>query len=215
MEVTDLEIADFLRNDPAFFERNPSLLTEIVLPNQHGGVAVSLVERQQLAQRDKIRVLETKMSELLQFGEENDVIGERVHRLALALIEARDVLSMTAAVSQHLHEDFKIPHVLVSLWTQAEQDSLSEQDIHFRSWLEGLAVPYCGRHPGLDEKHWFGETGAPLKSFAIVPLLDQTNILGALVMASEDEHRFYPEMGTLFLKRIGEMVCSCLSRCNC
>jgi hypothetical protein len=38
------------------------------------------------------------------------------------------------------------------------------------------------------------------------------NAFGLLVMASEDAQRFYPEMGTLYLKRIGELVSVALLR---
>jgi len=68
MQPTEEQITEFLRADPTFFERNAHLLTEIYLPSPHGSGTVSLAERQQLAQRDKIRVLEVKMSELIQFG---------------------------------------------------------------------------------------------------------------------------------------------------
>jgi len=36
--------------------------------------------------------------------------------------------------------------------------------------------------------------------------------LGLLVMASEEAHRFYPTLGTLYLERIGEMVSTALQR---
>ena len=38
------------------------------------------------------------------------------------------------------------------------------------------------------------------------------NAFGLLAMASEDARRFYPEMGTLYLKRIGELVSVALLR---
>jgi uncharacterized protein YigA (DUF484 family) len=51
-----------------------------------------------------------------------------------------------------------------------------------------------------------------LKSFAYVPLRGQDGLLGVLAMASEDAQRFYPEMGTLYLARIGELVAAALRR---
>ena len=33
-----------------------------------------------------------------------------------------------------------------------------------------------------------------------------------LALASEDPQRFYPEMGTLYLKRLGELVSTALRR---
>jgi uncharacterized protein YigA (DUF484 family) len=35
---------------------------------------------------------------------------------------------------------------------------------------------------------------------------------GLLALASEDAQRFYPEMGTLYLKRLGELVSAALLR---
>jgi hypothetical protein len=217
MEMNDQDVVQFLRNDPQFFERNPALLTEIVLPSQHGGVAVSLVERQQLAQRDKIRVLESKLSELLQFGEENDAISERVHRLSLGLLAARNFDALVATVTHNLSEDFQVPHVALRLWAKpldegaADAEEFGPVDEELRSWADGLLSPYCGHRPGLDVADWFGETNAPLKSFAMVALRGEKTF-GLLVMGSEDEQRFYPEMGTLYLKRIGELVSVALLR---
>ncbi|HEY3328291.1 MAG TPA: DUF484 family protein [Novimethylophilus sp.] len=217
MELNDQDVAQFLRTDPQFFSRNAYLLSEIVLPSQHGGVAVSLVERQQVAQRDKIRVLELKLGELIQFGEENDAIGERVHRLSLGLLSVRNFDALVATVTHNLSEDFQVPHVALRLWAapQNHDDAGSEEfndvDAEIRNWAGGLTTPYCGHRPGLDISNWFGDIGAPLKSFAMVALRGE-NAFGLLVMASEDERRFYPEMGTLYLKRIGELVSVALLR---
>lgn len=217
MQLSDDQVADFLRNNPHFFERNAHLLADIYLPSPHGNGTVSLAERQQLAQRDKIRVLEAKMSELIQFGEENDIISEKVHRLSLGILAARNFDALVALVTHSLREDFQVPHVAIRLWAkpQSEEDNTSEEfspvDEELRSWAQGLVVPYCGHRPGLDLDNWFGETNAPLKSFALVALRGEQTF-GLLAMASEDVQRFYPEMGTLYLKRIGELLSVALLR---
>lgn len=217
MELNDQDVAQFLRADPQFFSRNAYLLSEIVLPSQHGGVAVSLVERQQVAQRDKIRVLELKLGELIQFGEENDAIGERVHRLSLGLLSARNFDALVATVAHNLSEDFQVPHVALRLWAapqdrdNAGSEEFNDVEAAIRAWADDLTTPYCGHRPGLDISNWFGDIGAPLESFAMVALRGETTF-GLLVMASEDEQRFYPEMGTLYLKRIGELVSVALLR---
>ncbi len=217
MQLTEDQISEFLRADPTFFERNAHLLTEIYLPSPHGSGTVSLAERQQLAQRDKIRVLEAKLSELIQFGEENDVISEKVHRLSLGILSARNFEALTETVVDNLREDFQVPHVALRLWAkpQSEEDSprdeFSSVDEELRSWAQGLVTPYCGHRAGLDVDSWFGETSAPLKSYALVALRGES-VFGLLAMASEDERRFYPEMGTMYLKRIGELVSVALLR---
>lgn len=217
MHPTEDQIIESLRADPQFFERHAHLLTEIYLPSPHGGGTVSLAERQQLAQRDKIRVLEAKLAELLQFGEENDAISSKVHRLCLAMLVAPTFDILMKLVVEHLHEDFQVPHVAIRLWAQpansadAAAEEFSPVDEELRGWAQSLVTPYCGHRPGLDLHNWFGEADAPLKSFALIALRGEQTC-GLLAMASEDEQRFYPEMGTLYLKRIGELLSAALHR---
>jgi uncharacterized protein YigA (DUF484 family) len=58
---------------------------------------------------------------------------------------------------------------------------------------------------------WFSESETIVKSFAYVPLRAD-RVFGLLILASEDPQRFYPEMGTLYLKRLGELVSTGLGR---
>ena len=48
--------------------------------------------------------------------------------------------------------------------------------------------------------------------FALVPLRFGEHCVGVLALASEDAQRFYPEMGTLYLLRIGELLASAMRR---
>ena len=45
-----------------------------------------------------------------------------------------------------------------------------------------------------------------------MPLRRDEQTFGMLAMGSEDPERFYPEMGTLYVTRIGEMVSAALIR---
>ncbi len=56
--------------------------------------------------REKSRTLEGKLRELVQFGEENDVISDRVHRVTLALLAARDLPALLESCTDNLREDF-------------------------------------------------------------------------------------------------------------
>jgi uncharacterized protein YigA (DUF484 family) len=44
-----------------------------------------------------------------------------------------------------------------------------------------------------------------------MPLRDGV-AFGLLALASEDAQRFYPEMGTLYLKRLGDLVSAAVAR---
>src|SRR5438034_3174434 len=100
------EIARFLRSHPQFFDQHPELLESILVPHPYGGRAIPLAERQAVALRDKARLLEGRLGELIKFGEENDAISEKVHRLAVTLVRARDFPALAHSLYFHLREDF-------------------------------------------------------------------------------------------------------------
>lgn len=209
------DVAEYLKTHPEFFAENGPLLADISLPHPHGDRAISIGERQLLALREKIRLLESRLVELIQFGEENDAIGDRVHRVSLALLTARNLDALLHAIYFNLREDFAVPHVLLRLWggTPANPDTAEFSPVsnELRGFTENLAHPYCGPHAVYETGSLFGEDSERLASFAMVALrAEQT--FGLLVLASEDPERFYPEMGTLYLKRLGELVSVALMR---
>ncbi len=214
--LTEAEVSAYLKQHPQFFEQHAELLTEMYLPSPHGGGTVSLAERQQLLQRDRIRVLEAKMADFLKYGEENDATTEKIHRLSLGLLASQNFEVLVDMLIHTLKEDFKVPYVGVRLWATANDSVDSSNSVfqpveaELKSWAQGLVQPYCGHRPGLEVDRWFGESATP-KSFALVTLKSDQAI-GLLAMASEDEQRFYPEMGTMYLKRIGELVSASLLR---
>src|SRR2546423_7043322 len=113
------DLARFLRANPQFFEQNPELLESIQVPHPYGGRAIPLAERQTVALREKTRTLEGRLAELLANGTENDAISEKVHRLAVALVGARDFPALARSLYFHLREDFAVPHVVLRVWGKA------------------------------------------------------------------------------------------------
>jgi uncharacterized protein YigA (DUF484 family) len=201
------DIARFLRTHPQFFDQNPELLETISVPHPYGGRAIPLAERQTVALREKAKLLEGKLSELIQFGEQNDAISEKVHRLSVALAGARDFPALAQSLYFHLREDFAVPHVALRVWGKsvpADFDEARPVDEAQRRHAEAMGAPQCGPAPGNPFVPWFGESGEHLRSLALVPL-GQTAVFGLLALGAEDPKRFYPEMGTLYLRRIGEL----------
>src|SRR5215207_1900453 len=106
--MTPDAVATFLQEHPEFFEQYADLLADIYIPHPHGGRAIPISERQILTLRERCKQLETKLREVIHFGEENDAIGEKVHRLALALLAARDLARVISSVHYNLREDFAV-----------------------------------------------------------------------------------------------------------
>jgi uncharacterized protein YigA (DUF484 family) len=201
------DVARFLRTNPKFFEQHPELLETIRVTHPYGGRAIPLAERQTVALREKARVLEGRLGELIQFGEENDAISEKVHRLSTALVGAPDFAALAHALYFHLREDFAVPHVALRVWGKSVpldfDESGAVNDVQ-RSQAAAMSAPQCGPAAGNPFVPWFGEVAEHVRSLALVPL-GQTAPIGLLALGSEDPQRFFPEMGTLYLRRIGEL----------
>jgi uncharacterized protein YigA (DUF484 family) len=202
------DVAEYLKDHPEFFEQYADMLAEIYIPHPHGGRTISISERQIVTLREKSRQLESKLREIIEFGEENDAIGEKIHRLTLSLLAARGVAGALSAVYLSLREDFAVPHVVLRTWRAGQRGELPEMaavSTGIRDFAASLTQPYCSAQAMVDTGTLFGESAPHLRSFSYVPLRDD-GVFGLLALASEDPQRFYPDMGTLYLKRIGELV---------
>jgi uncharacterized protein YigA (DUF484 family) len=211
--MTAEEVAQFFRTHPQFFDQHPELLESIYVPHPYGGRAIPLSERQILSLRERVKVLEAKLGELLKFGEDNDAISEKVHRLAAGLLGARDFAAAAQALQFHLREDFSVPHVALRLWGRplpagAPEGAAVEDELRAR--VEAMGAPLCGPAAGSPFLPWFGDAQEHVRSLALVPL-GQTQAVGLLALGSEDAQRFYAEMGTLYLRRIGELTAAALA----
>ncbi len=210
--MTETDIKDYLKAHPDFFERHAHLLTELFLPSPHGKGTISLAERQQIAQRDKIRVLESKFTELILTAEENEVTANKVHALTLGLLSARQVTDLHTHLVSFLNEQFQLPNAQLKLWAgegQTEEAPFIHAEESLKNWAKDLSQPYCGTLPTMDIAGWFSETPA---SLAVIPLRFQEHTFGLLAIPSDQRNRFYAGMGTLFLSRIGDLVSAALAK---
>jgi uncharacterized protein len=212
--MTSDDIARYLKEHPEFFEEHAEFLASMYIPHPHGGRAIPLAERQVLTLREKSRLLEGKLRELVQFGEENDSISERVHRVTLALLAAGQLPELLDALYQTLHAEFGVSATAVRLWAPFRADARSELATvseEARVFTESLSEPYFSSQPMFDTLSWFDAACGELASFAYLPLRAE-RLLGLLVLGSEDAHRFAPDKGTLYLTRLGETVSMALKR---
>lgn len=203
------EVAQYLQEHPQFFNEFADLLADIQISHPQDHKVISLNERQIISLRERNHVLQDKLLELISFGEENDAISEKMHRLVIALLSVSTLDELLTALYFSLKEDFVVPLVALRLWNISVS---GERNIEFSSVsedvctiAESLVQPYCGNHIAAEIKQWFGESADHLNSFAMIPL-NSTQTIGLLVLGSPDVERFYPEMGTLHLKRLGELV---------
>ena len=206
-------VADYLTRHPNFFNDFPALLADIHVPHPHGTHAVSMGERQLISIRDKVRLLENKLAELIQFGEENDGISEKLHALTLALLAAPHPQAIVGVLNLHLRDGFAVPHYALRVWDLPEDDLVLTQPVPqaVQDAIAATSLPVCGALAVPDAREWFGEIAPHLRSFATIPLSYQGS-MGVLVLASEEPNRFYASMGTLYLTRLGQVLAASLRR---
>lgn len=201
-------VAAYLKDHPHFFQEYADLLAEIFVPHPHGGHAIPIAERQLIALREKNGELETRLRDLIQYGSENESIGEKLHRSTLALFAAPDLETTLGVLYHSLKEDFGVPHVASRLWGRVPEQSylpeLAATTTELREYADQLGAPYCGSSAPFESRDWF-EAGEACRSFAFLPLRT-AHTFGMLGLAAEDPERYYAGMGTLYLTRLAELA---------
>jgi uncharacterized protein YigA (DUF484 family) len=115
-ELDSSLIADYLLDHPHFFEEHAELLSTVKLTSPVMGRAVSLQERQMEILREKIRVQELRMADLMRIAQENDEITSKFQAWSRALLLTRDAADLPRVLVDRLQEIFHVPQVTVRLW---------------------------------------------------------------------------------------------------
>lgn len=214
--MQDDDIAQYLTNNPDFFEKHASLLADIHLPSPHGGGTISLAERQQIAQRDKITALKERYAELIVNAQENDTIAGKMHQFFVNMQRAKDFDDLEQLISHNLTEDFNIIDTCLRIWHEpidahyADYLVFSDTPEKTINWINDIHNVYCGATPTtISTEAWFLEEA---KSIAVLPLRNREKVYGFLALASDKEKRFYVGMGTDFLQMLCDHAGAAFSR---
>ncbi len=209
------EVAVWLRRHPRFLAQFPDLTLSLVVPREDGPAA-SLASYQLEVLRDKNRELNRRLNELYANAQDNERLTIRTHMLALALMRADSAADTVRAMVACLSEDFQGDAVRVVLFHAVEDltpdwlQILSARDkrlVPFRDCLEN-SEPICGRLNPDKMPLLFGAEQGNAQSVALIPMPD----VGLIAVGSNDGNRFFPGMGTLFLRLMGETFIAAMAR---
>ena len=215
--ITEDEIANFLVNTPDFFERHAELLSSVQLSSGHGGRAISLQERQAGLLRDKIKLLETRVVEMIRHGKENVGIAEKLQRCTRNLLLTAHARDLPATIVTELKTQFLIPQAAIKVWRVnglfSDEGFCVGISDDVKTFASSLAEPYCGVNSGLEAATWLPDPSLAM-SLALIPLRAEPGheAFGMLVLASPDLERFQSNMGTEFLGQIGDLAGAALTR---
>lgn len=210
------DIAEYLHSHPDFFDRHSNLLMGLKLAHQPGSAAVSLVERQVAMLRQRNSELERQLKDLVAVAKDNHALVEKIHQLAVNLMEPRTGVERMEILETSLREDFLAERAVLVLF-----DSLPEgvpvddgfvkvvdrDDAGLKAFGSFLKSgrPRCGLLRGRQKHFAFGDNASEINSAALIPLGDHTE-LGFIVIGSRDPDYFHPGKGMDFLSRLGELV---------
>jgi uncharacterized protein YigA (DUF484 family) len=216
--MNEQDVADYLRTHPEFFNQHSELLGSITLPHPHGGRAISLGERQMMTLREKNKALESKLVELVRFGQENDAIVDRLLRWTRGLLLLRNTRLLPDALATSLAEIFAVPSIALRVWEAtddyAELDATAPVPVELIKRANQLVSPFVGAASD-SQAAALALLGSPgTQSLALIPLRRGTapQAFGLIVLGSPDARRFHDTMGTEVLTRIGETASAALSR---
>jgi len=210
------EIAAWLRRHPKFLQQFPDLALSLVVPRDDGPAA-SLASYQLEVLRDKNRELSRRLQDLFAISQENERLAVRTHQLTLSLMRQSNAAGTVRAMAASLAEDFDGDLVRIVLfepvagvddaeWLQM----IARDDRMLQPFADCLkeGEPLCGRlHPD-KQAVMYGARVEEINSSALLPLEG----VGLVAVGSHDPNRFYPGMGTLFLRMMGEAFAAALHR---
>ena len=216
-EITEEDVAQYLKSHSGFFLKRDDLLMELQLAHPSGG-AVSLLERQVSLLRERNMDMRGRLNNLLDNAHNNDQLFEKTKLLVLALIEAQGLDAIVNTFNRSLLSDFNMDFSSLTLFGNPEQHrSVSSRMVAVDDayqQIPGLLKSNnatCGILRTEELKFLFIDQADHVGSAAVVPL-SHGNALGVIAIGSKDPEYFRSSMGTLFLSYLGEVLNRLLPR---
>lgn len=217
-EIDDDAVAAYLVDEPEFFSRRPEVLAKLKVAHS-SGATVSLIEKQVEVLRGQNRSLERKLVDLIEVARANDAAIERIHQLALNLMESSDLSELLTNLQDVLRSRFLADEVAIVLFqgdaaalagSPARRIERSDPPLeHFVNFIKA-GKPHCGRLRPPQLEFLFGDKAAAIGSCALIPLGPRAE-LGLLAIGARSEDQFAPTLGTVYLTHIGELVATALA----
>ena len=204
-ELTVSQVKHFLSSHPQFFHEHHDLLEVLAIPHTQKGT-VSLLELQNEQLRDKLAKQKEELTDLIVLAKRNEHIYRVLTDLNVRLLDCTTLASLThllaATMKQHLGIASVALHPLIGPYALTE--------LQQRSILEKRFIKsdfFFGRLSAHERKTLYGEQAAD--SSALMLIGEQERI-AILAIGSDNPNHFTPNLGTLLLKQLQQVLCRVL-----
>jgi len=209
-ELSEEAVVEYLQQHPDFFTHHEDLLADMKIPHATND-AVSLVERKLAILRQENQQMQRKLEYLVSVAQENEQLNQRVQRLVAVLTNVTSIDEFFHTLYSTLCNEFNTDTVVVRWFeplspTHAERQEFVEYDAQVFTLFEHLLEnnePICGTIS--EEQVEFLFPNSQIASAVLIPL-GTPKPQGLLAMGSHDVERFHADMGTDFLKYLGNLV---------
>lgn len=202
--LSDQEVIDFLNQNPRFIVQHLGQLSEAEFCI---GENDNLFLQKQL---ETLKERETRQKKQLEWIVDSARSKQRQeeHFMEFAvsvLSDGHSKKNPAAWVAGLIKQQFSIDEAVV-LHDGPERPSRPD-------WLEGVWQRVSHRSSVCDDRvsrslleSLFGESVDKVESAAFVPLLYRDDMIGILALGAFDPGRFHPDLGVVFLDRLGQLV---------
>lgn len=199
--LTDEQVIEFLGANPDFFVRYPHVLPQLRIPHQQKG-SVSLVERQAEQMRERVRILQSQIADLIDIAKQNERIYRIYADLNLRLYSCRCIQDVEDALNDILLSQLDLTEVSIRLFG-FDNDLPETSKRHFLKKRFNDNIFYLGRLNHAETNMLFNKPG--VQSVAMM-LIGERGEMGLLAVGSEAPHHFHPGMDTLLFTQLQKFL---------
>ena len=213
--LTEDTVAQYLEENPEFFDRQRDLLLNLRLSHP-SGKAISLIEKQVHTYRERNSNIREKLNVLLANARENDRLFELSQRLTLALIECTELGDIFDALSYSLNQEFHVKYS--AIWVLAPE--LNSATTHFlnisdfepllKERLTSSKTAYSGISRA--EINALFNQATEVGSAAMSIVRHGSTPIALIAVGHSDPTRYSPNGGTLFLRHLSELLSRVLGK---
>jgi uncharacterized protein len=219
--ITEEQVIVYLRSHPDFFEHNAPLLSDLHLRHE-SGAAISLVERQVAILRERNMTMRRRINELMQTAKHNDELFAKTRTLTLELLQVASTSFSSCQLATYVLTDFQADFVCCHVAqgpVSLDHIRSHEGPLPHERFARG-GYPICTTLRAEELKALFPGTEHNVgpavelrgEGSAVLAPLTADAPRGCLAIGRRDPQGFTPDMDTLFVTYIAEVLSRVVQR---
>ncbi len=198
------EVINYLKANPDFFEQREGLLVELGLGD--AGSRALFYERQLQVLRDRLTHHQAKIELIVDGVRNNQKLESDFLQVAISLLANREHDdSAVQTVNELMKQQFDVGESVIILKSDPNAPDPSRYDA-MRQRVAHKGSVCDDRLSSALRESIFGANNQSVCSCAFIPLSFEDELLGVMALGSHSRTRFVPDVGVMFLDRLGLLI---------